>query len=167
MSLADLTAAELREGFALRALSPVEAIDALAERIADRAHGADVRRRLAAAEAVGLGDYVEARAARARMRAAFAALFEVVDLLLTPVSAGPPVRVGEHHLQHLGDELPFRELVMGYTAPQGHGRVAGVRDPRRRGRRGRAGRRAAQRPAWTDRAVLAAAQALHEARVHA
>src|SRR5439155_1234612 len=55
---------------------------------------------------------------RQRLRAGFARLFQRADLLLTPVSAGPPLPIGEERLVHLGRELEFRELVMTYTVPQ-------------------------------------------------
>jgi aspartyl-tRNA(Asn)/glutamyl-tRNA(Gln) amidotransferase subunit A len=45
-------------------------------------------------------------------------VFDQVDLLLTPVSAGPPAPIGEEKVEHLGREIEFRELVMSYTVPQ-------------------------------------------------
>jgi aspartyl-tRNA(Asn)/glutamyl-tRNA(Gln) amidotransferase subunit A len=81
-------------------------------------YGDDVRGRLEAAEQVTLGDYAAAIAKRERLRTAAGALFEQIDFLLTPVSAGSPVPIGEERLMHEGREIDFRELVMTYTVPQ-------------------------------------------------
>ena len=81
-------------------------------------YGEDVRGRLEAATKVTLPEYLAASADRQRLRAAFARVFTAVDLLLTPVAAGPPLPIGEERLEHLGRELEFRELVMTYTVPQ-------------------------------------------------
>jgi Asp-tRNA(Asn)/Glu-tRNA(Gln) amidotransferase A subunit family amidase len=59
-----------------------------------------------------------AGADRGRVSARLGALFERVDLLLTPISAGPPVRVGETTCVHRGERIEFRTLVMGTTMPQ-------------------------------------------------
>ncbi len=79
-------------------------------------YGRDVRGRLEAAEAITLGDYLDASATRERLRASFATLFERADALLTPVAAGSPIAIEEHRLE--GAELRFRDLVMPYTVPQ-------------------------------------------------
>jgi len=81
-------------------------------------YGDDVRGRLEQATRVKLPDYLAASADRERLRAAFARVFGEVDLLLTPVSAGSPVPIGDERVVHLGVELDFRELVMSYTVPQ-------------------------------------------------
>ena len=39
-------------------------------------------------------------------------------MLLTPVSAGSPLPIGDETVVHDGGELTFRELVMSYTTPQ-------------------------------------------------
>lgn len=82
------------------------------------AYGADVRGRLEAATQVTVADYLAASASRQRARAGFARLFERAELLVTPVSAGSPTVIGEEIVEHLGREIEFRELVMGYTVPQ-------------------------------------------------
>lgn len=81
-------------------------------------YGDDVRRRLEKAEGVTLDDYLTATVHRERLRAAMAVLFEQVDLLLTPASAGSPLPEGDERVMHAGREIEFRELVMTYTAPQ-------------------------------------------------
>jgi aspartyl-tRNA(Asn)/glutamyl-tRNA(Gln) amidotransferase subunit A len=81
-------------------------------------YGDDVRGRLRSAESVTLEDFLAATAARERVRAAVASLFERVDLLLTPVSAGSPPTIGEESVVLGGREIDFRELVMTYTVPQ-------------------------------------------------
>ncbi|HEY7538353.1 MAG TPA: amidase [Gaiellaceae bacterium] len=81
-------------------------------------YGADVLGRLDAATEVTLEQYLRASADRERVRAGFARLFRSCDVLLTPVSAGPPLPIGEETLVHEGEEITFRELVMSYTTPQ-------------------------------------------------
>jgi aspartyl-tRNA(Asn)/glutamyl-tRNA(Gln) amidotransferase subunit A len=81
-------------------------------------YGADVLGRLEAAESVTLDQYLQASADRERVRAAFGRLFRSCDVLLTPVSAGPPLPIGEETLMHQGVELTFRDLVMSFTTPQ-------------------------------------------------
>jgi aspartyl-tRNA(Asn)/glutamyl-tRNA(Gln) amidotransferase subunit A len=81
-------------------------------------YGDDVRGRLESAESVTLDQYIAATADRERLRAAVAALFERVDLLLTPVSAVSPLPIGETSVSREGREVDFRELVMTYTVPQ-------------------------------------------------
>ena len=86
----------------------------------DRAeeYGADVRGRLEMAASEGTVEYLRAAAERQRLRAGFARVFREVDLLLTPVSAGPPCEIGEETIDHLGSPTEFRRLVMSYTVPQ-------------------------------------------------
>ena len=81
-------------------------------------YGADVLGRLEAATRVSLEDYLAAGVVRQRVRAAFARLFAGLDLLLTPISAGSPLPIGDETVVHLGREIEFRELVMSYTTPQ-------------------------------------------------
>jgi aspartyl-tRNA(Asn)/glutamyl-tRNA(Gln) amidotransferase subunit A len=81
-------------------------------------YGADVLGRLDAATEVTVEEYLAASADRQRVRAGFARLFRACDVLLTPVSAGSPLPVGEEKVVHEGAELTFRDLVMGYTTPQ-------------------------------------------------
>jgi aspartyl-tRNA(Asn)/glutamyl-tRNA(Gln) amidotransferase subunit A len=81
-------------------------------------YGDDVRGRLELATTVDLPAYLTASAQRQRLRAAFDRVFEQVDVLLTPVSAGSPLPIGEERTIHLGAEIEFRELVMSYTVPQ-------------------------------------------------
>ncbi len=81
-------------------------------------YGDDVRGRLEAAQQVDLDDYLQATARRERLRSSFAAIFERVDVLLTPVAAGSPAAIGADRVTHHGQEIEFRELVMTYTVPQ-------------------------------------------------
>jgi aspartyl-tRNA(Asn)/glutamyl-tRNA(Gln) amidotransferase subunit A len=126
-------------------------------------YGDDVRGRLESAEKVSLDDYLAATTTRERMRAAVAALFERVDLLLTPVSAGSPPPLGEETVFHAGREIDFRELVMTYTVPQD---LLGL--PACAVRAGfdalgiPIGVQLTGRP-WADLDVLAAAEAFHAA----
>ena len=81
-------------------------------------YGEDVLGRLDGATAVTLEEYLAASADRRRVRAAFARLFGACDVLVTPVSAGSPLPIGDETVIHEGEELTFRELVMSYTTPQ-------------------------------------------------
>src|SRR5665811_205048 len=82
-------------------------------------YGADVRGRLEAAANVGILDYLDARAEAQRIRRRLEQVFELVDVILTPVSAGPPSTTAEpDQTMHFGRSIPFRELVMDYTVPQ-------------------------------------------------
>jgi len=81
-------------------------------------YGDDVRGRLESAESVTLDDYVVATAERERLRSALAALFERVDLLLTPVSAALPPRIAEADGVHEAADADLRERVMTYTVLQ-------------------------------------------------
>lgn len=81
-------------------------------------YGDDVRARLEHAAAQGTDEYLRAAAERQRLRAGFARAFREVDLLLTPVAAGPPAPIGEETVEHLGAPIEFRRLVMSYTVPQ-------------------------------------------------
>jgi aspartyl-tRNA(Asn)/glutamyl-tRNA(Gln) amidotransferase subunit A len=82
------------------------------------AYGADVRARLEQSAQIGLADYVDAAADRARIEAAFAATFADADLLITPVSPVPPVRIGQATSVLRGAEVDFRRLVIPATSPQ-------------------------------------------------
>jgi aspartyl-tRNA(Asn)/glutamyl-tRNA(Gln) amidotransferase subunit A len=73
-------------------------------------YGSDVRHRMERAADVTLDDHLAAREAQRRLQAGFAALFEVADVVITPVSACPPARIGEYE--------GFRERVLAYTAAQ-------------------------------------------------
>jgi aspartyl-tRNA(Asn)/glutamyl-tRNA(Gln) amidotransferase subunit A len=81
-------------------------------------YGADVLSRLDAATEVTLEQYLRAEAERERLRAALSRLFRRCDVLFTPVSAGSPVAIGDETVDHEGEQLTFRDLVMGYTVPQ-------------------------------------------------
>ena len=82
-------------------------------------YGPDVRGRLEAAAGLGIGEYLEAQTEARRIRHRFAQVFDEVDVVLTPISAGPPSLVTDpDEVVHLGTSIPFRELVMDYTVPQ-------------------------------------------------
>ena len=81
-------------------------------------YGADVLGRLELAEQETLERYLHASADRQRVRAGFSRLFRSCDVLLTPTSAGSPLRIGEESTVHHGREVDLRELVMTYTTPQ-------------------------------------------------
>ena len=126
-------------------------------------YGADVRGRLEAATAVTVSEYLAAAAERQRIRARFARLFRQVDLLLTPVSAGPPLPIGERKVEHLGREIDFRELVMSYTVPQDLTGLPACAVRAGFDARGIPVAVQFTAPAWQEGRVLRAAQALFEA----
>lgn len=126
-------------------------------------YGEDVLGRLELATAVDLPAYLAASAERQRLRAAFARLFDRVDVLLTPVSAGSPLPIGDERTVHLGREIDFRELVMSYTVPQD---LAGLPACAVRVGFDRLGVPVGVQltgPPWSEGRVLRAAQALFEA----
>lgn len=126
-------------------------------------YGDDVRGRLEIAAAVELPAYLAASAERQRIRSAFNRAFERVDVLLTPVSAGSPLPIGEERTVHLGSEIEFRELVMSYTVPQD---LAGLPACAVRIGFDDGGIPIAAQftgPMWHEARVLRAAQALYEA----
>jgi aspartyl-tRNA(Asn)/glutamyl-tRNA(Gln) amidotransferase subunit A len=82
-------------------------------------YGADVLARLRGAEAVGLDDLLDALERRRTIARRFAALFEQVDVLLTPVAGAAPVPIGETLAPAAdGTIVPLRDLVMPFTVPQ-------------------------------------------------
>ena len=82
-------------------------------------YGRDVARRLELAAGVSLEAYLNARQAALEFRRTFARVFESVDLLLTPITAGGPSTASTPDVvMQSGESVPFRDLVMGYTVPQ-------------------------------------------------
>jgi aspartyl-tRNA(Asn)/glutamyl-tRNA(Gln) amidotransferase subunit A len=126
-------------------------------------YGSDVRERLELATTMTLGDYLEGTIHREQLRAGFHRVFERVDLVITPVTAGPPPPIGQDRVMHLGEEVEFRELVMGYTCPQD---LAGLPACTVRAGFDSLGVPTAVQltgPAFSEQRVLAAAQALYGA----
>jgi aspartyl-tRNA(Asn)/glutamyl-tRNA(Gln) amidotransferase subunit A len=74
-------------------------------------YGADVAARIANAQRVTAEEYVEAITTRERLRANFARIFAVADLLLTPIHGVPPEPRG------VGAQS-FRDAVLPFTVPQ-------------------------------------------------
>jgi aspartyl-tRNA(Asn)/glutamyl-tRNA(Gln) amidotransferase subunit A len=82
-------------------------------------YGADVRRRLEAAAAVTLRDYLSARDGARRASRQFAELLSQADVLLTPVTSAGPSRIDSpDHTITGGRSVPFRDVVMPHTVPQ-------------------------------------------------
>ena len=98
---------------AFAAIQMAEAYAVHAKLFAERpeSYGADVRGRLEQAAAVTLPEYVEATAVREAVRGRFAAVFDAVDVLLTPISAVAPEPVGAASQE-------FRDAVLPFTVPQ-------------------------------------------------
>jgi aspartyl-tRNA(Asn)/glutamyl-tRNA(Gln) amidotransferase subunit A len=74
-------------------------------------YGADVAARIERAQTVTVEEYVEATATRERIRAGFARIFAVADILLTPIHGEPPEPRG------VGAQS-FRDAVLPFTVPQ-------------------------------------------------
>ncbi|HZO77395.1 MAG TPA: amidase [Solirubrobacteraceae bacterium] len=126
-------------------------------------YGSDVRGRLDFATTLTLADYLEGTVRREKLRAGFDRVFDEVDLVITPVTAGPPAPIGHERVMHLGEEIEFRELVMSYTTPQD---LAGLPACTVRAGFDALGVPTAVQltgPAFGDQRVLGAAQALYEA----
>jgi len=126
-------------------------------------YGLDVLGRLEAATEVTVDDYLAASADRQRVRAGFARLFHACDVLLTPVSAGSPLPIGDEVVEHAGVEVTFRELVMSYTTPQD---LTGLPACAVRAGFDALGIPVGVQftgPPWSEARVLRAAQALYEA----
>ncbi|HUP17560.1 MAG TPA: amidase [Acidimicrobiia bacterium] len=83
-------------------------------------YGVDVRNRLEIAAEVQIADYLDARRDALAVTASFAEIFASgIDLLVTPVAAGGPSRRDRpDRVEHRGESIAFRDLVMGYTVPQ-------------------------------------------------
>jgi aspartyl-tRNA(Asn)/glutamyl-tRNA(Gln) amidotransferase subunit A len=82
-------------------------------------YGSDVRARMQLAEEVSDEQASAARERRVEISAEFERGLEDVDVLLSPVSPGPPARHAEgDEVTHLGERLPFRRLVLPYVVVQ-------------------------------------------------
>jgi aspartyl-tRNA(Asn)/glutamyl-tRNA(Gln) amidotransferase subunit A len=87
-------------------------------------YGADVARRLQAAEQVTVADYVAAVAAARRARAQFLRVFGTVDVLVNVVGATGPSTTGDPDHVTTGDTtIALRDALMPSTVPQN---VAGL-----------------------------------------
>jgi len=82
-------------------------------------YGPDVAERLDKAREVTLPMYLDALQVQRRVKADFARLFDrEIDVLLTPIAAGPPVVIGDDDVTVEGRTVPFRTMVLPYTTPQ-------------------------------------------------
>ena len=128
-------------------------------------YGSDVLGRLELATKTTLADYLEGTIRASSCAPGFHRVFDEVDLVITPVTAGPPAPIGQDRVIHLGEEIEFRELVMGYTCPQD---LAGLPACTVRAGFDSLGVPTAVQltgPAFSEQRMLAAAQALYEATV--
>ena len=82
-------------------------------------YGADVRGRLEMSAGITLADYLSALESKRALRHRFARLFDEVDVVMTPITAGGPSTTSEPDISFDGNgEAPFRDVVMDYTVPQ-------------------------------------------------
>jgi aspartyl-tRNA(Asn)/glutamyl-tRNA(Gln) amidotransferase subunit A len=82
-------------------------------------YGADVRGRLELSAGVTLAEYLSALESKRILRRRFARLFDEVDVVVTPITAGGPSTTSEPDISFDGTgEGPFRDVVMDYTVPQ-------------------------------------------------
>jgi aspartyl-tRNA(Asn)/glutamyl-tRNA(Gln) amidotransferase subunit A len=125
------------------------------------AYGPDVAGRLDFARGVTLAEYAEATAERERIRSAFARLFSVADLLITPIAAVPPERIDQPTNQE------FRDGVLPYTVPQDLAGLPACAVPVGFDDDGLPVGVQLTGPAWSEARVLAAAEALFSATASA
>ena len=86
---------------------------------AEKDYGEDVRSRLLLAGKVSIADYLAAMREKMEIRRKFELMFQKIDVLLTPVTAGGPSTIENPEVvQHFGEPLEFRDLCMDYTVPQ-------------------------------------------------
>jgi aspartyl-tRNA(Asn)/glutamyl-tRNA(Gln) amidotransferase subunit A len=123
-------------------------------------YGEDVAARIERARTVTLDEYVEATATRERLRASFARVFAVADLLLTPIHALPP------ELRGVGAQS-FRDAVLPYTVPQDLAGLPSAAVPVGFDELGLPVGVQLTGPAWSEARVLAAADALFSATASA
>ena len=82
-------------------------------------YGADVRGRLEMSASLALADYLSAQKNRQALGHRFARLFDQVDVLVTPITAGGPSPRAHPDVSSDGNgEAPFRDVVMDYTVMQ-------------------------------------------------
>jgi len=124
-------------------------------------YGADVAARIEVAQDVTLAEYAEAIAERERIRATFARLFSLADLLITPIAAVPPEQIA------YPDPQGFRDAVLPYTVPQDLAGLPSCAVPVGFDDLGLPVGVQITGPAWSEQRVLAAASALYEATADA
>jgi aspartyl-tRNA(Asn)/glutamyl-tRNA(Gln) amidotransferase subunit A len=82
-------------------------------------YGDDVRARLESASAITLEQYADASEARVTLDRTCAALFDDVDLVVSPITAvAPPLIDDPDHVEHLGRRMALRDCVLPYTVTQ-------------------------------------------------
>jgi aspartyl-tRNA(Asn)/glutamyl-tRNA(Gln) amidotransferase subunit A len=82
-------------------------------------YGADVRARLEGASSITLEQYADATATRLTLDRRCTALFDHVDLVITPITAVPPSLIADpDEVDHLGRRVALRDCVLPYTVPQ-------------------------------------------------
>jgi aspartyl-tRNA(Asn)/glutamyl-tRNA(Gln) amidotransferase subunit A len=82
-------------------------------------YGDDVRGRLEGASSIALEQYADATATRLTLERPCAALFEQVDLVLTPITAVAPSLIDDpDEVDYFGGRIPLRDAVLPYTVPQ-------------------------------------------------
>jgi aspartyl-tRNA(Asn)/glutamyl-tRNA(Gln) amidotransferase subunit A len=82
-------------------------------------YGTDVLARLENASSIGLEQYADATEMRLALDRTCAALFEEVDLVITPITAvAPPLIEDPDEVEHLGRRIALRDGVLPYTVPQ-------------------------------------------------
>ncbi len=82
-------------------------------------YGPDVLARLHTASSIGLEQYAAATEVRLALDRTCAALFEAVDLVITPITAvAPPPIDDPDEVEHLGRRMALRDGVLPYTVPQ-------------------------------------------------
>lgn len=82
-------------------------------------YGDDVRGRLEVASSITLEQYADATTARLTLERSCTALFEQVDVAITPITAVAPSPIEDpDDVSHLGRQMSLRDCVLPYTVPQ-------------------------------------------------
>lgn len=82
-------------------------------------YGDDVRGRLQAASSITLEQYADATTTRLTLERPCAAVFEQVDLVLTPITAVAPSLIDDpDEADYFGGRIALRDAVLPYTVPQ-------------------------------------------------
>lgn len=82
-------------------------------------YGDDVRGRLQTASSITLEQYAGATTTRLTLERSCAALFEHVDLMLTPITAVAPSLIDDpDEVDYFGGRISLRDGVLPYTVPQ-------------------------------------------------
>lgn len=82
-------------------------------------YGSDIAERLDAASSVSVNDYLTGMSMRRVITRRLERDFETFDLILSPVVGGGPSTIADpEFVEHHGERIEFRELILGFSVPQ-------------------------------------------------